>query len=83
MLARRDGPLRKADDLAVFPHRRAIGDFRPRNLVSGADVLGDVKFNRTCSLAQFVAGYYRPFQHGDIVGFVEHHGDRLEFSLSH
>ena len=81
VFARRDAGAGEADDLAVFPHGRAVGDFRDGDFVAGGNILRGSD-DRGAG-GEGGAGFDEAFGDGDIVGFAEADGKIVEVIFRH
>jgi hypothetical protein len=78
VIARTDLSFGKADDLAVFPDRRAVGEGLDRHLVSGWNIARDGQRNPA---DQFSARAKRSLQDRNVIGVAQSEGDLFELYL--
>ncbi len=81
VLARRDKPFGKTDDLAVFSHRLAISDSCQGNLVAGRNGFGDRQADR--SVHQLRVRLERAFDYGHVVILPQAERNIFKFLLDH
>ena len=81
VLAGPDVAMRKADNLAIFFHRRPVGKLDHCDFVSGVDVLTHAQMDR--AILKLISRFYGALQYRDAVRSAQQNGHIMKVSLRH